>query len=129
MLHKTETAALRIYIGESHYGRGMPVYEDILYRARQRGMAGATVFKTDVGFGHAELKTGSSHFSGRVSDDVPVIIEIIDEADKLESFAQDARQLLGRRGLMVLFPVRVLHYGEGTADGEAAQNLLPNPQT
>ncbi|HRJ66841.1 MAG TPA: DUF190 domain-containing protein [Alphaproteobacteria bacterium] len=127
MLHKTETAALRIYIGESHYGRGMPVYEDILYRARQRGMAGATVFKTDVGFGHTEPKAGSSHFSGRVSDDVPVIIEIIDGVHKLESFAQEARQLLGWRGLMALFPVRVLHYGEDTADGDAARNLPPNP--
>lgn len=126
MLYKTETAALRIYIGESHYGRGMPVYEDILYRARQRGMAGATVFKTDIGFGHAELKTGSSHFSGRVSDDVPVIIEIIDEVDKLESFAQEARQLLGRRGLMALFPVRVLHYGEAAPEGKAPQGVPPD---
>lgn len=106
---------LRIYIGESHYGHGMPLYEDILYRARQYELAGATVFKTVIGFGHAELRGQSARFSGRVSDDIPMVIEIVDDCDKLRVFAQEIRPLLGRRGLMTLQLVDILHYGDKSA--------------
>lgn len=111
--HAAQTnGILRIYIGEGYYGNGMPLYEDILYRARQRELAGATVFKTLIGFGQVELRGQSAKSSGRVSADTPMVIEIIDACDKLRAFAQDIRPLMAYRGLMTLQPLDILHYGD-----------------
>jgi PII-like signaling protein len=104
---------LRLYIGESHFvSAGMPVYEDLLYRAREQGLAGATIIKSGLGFGQAELKPSSSGHKYRISDDAPVIIEIVDDAQKIDSFIPIAQKLMSKHGLMTRHSAEVVHYGE-----------------
>ena len=75
---------LRIFVGESDKTGNIPVYEKIVLEARKAGMAGATVFKGIMGFG------GSSRIHTtkilRLSEDLPLIIEIVDEVSKIEAF-------------------------------------------
>lgn len=114
-MHTEENAGvLRIYIGESHYHKNVPVYEAIVYRARERQLAGATVFKSGLGFGGAELKPAQGHHPYRVSDDAPAIIEIVDKETRLRDFLPVVREMLGNRGLVTLHVVAVLHYGGAT---------------
>ncbi len=80
-----EAKLLRIFIGESDLSHHVPVYEKIVVEARKFGLAGATVFKGIMGFG------GTSRFIHtakilRLSEDLPLIIEIVDEEEKIEKF-------------------------------------------
>lgn len=106
-----KAAVLRIYIGESHYYKQMPVYEDILYRARERRLAGATVQRSWLGFGKTELQPEKHLHEFRISDDVPVIVEIVDTEERVLNFLAEVRMLLGSRGLVTLGHVQVMHYG------------------
>lgn len=75
---------LRIFIGESDQHEGMPLYEWIVRMARESGLAGATVLRGIEGFGaHSRLHTAKIL---RLSSDLPIVIEIIDTADKIEKF-------------------------------------------
>lgn len=104
---------LRMYIGESHFvSAGIPVYEDILYRAREQGLAGATIIKSGLGFGQAELKPSDRSHKYRISDDIPVIIEIVDDKEKIDSFILIAQKLMGHHGLITRHIAEVVHYGE-----------------
>lgn len=107
----SEVTALKIFIGEGHYTAGVPVYETLLYRAREMGLAGATVYKTDIGYGQKELDVSAESHKYKVSDDVPVVIEIIDDIARLKPFIAVAREIVGARGLMITYPVHVIHYG------------------
>jgi PII-like signaling protein len=75
---------LRIFIGENDKHHHIPVYEQIVIEARKAGLAGATVFKGIMGFGG----TSRIHTSKilRLSEDLPLIIEIVDEENKIEHF-------------------------------------------
>ncbi|MCF4114354.1 MULTISPECIES: DUF190 domain-containing protein [Dethiosulfovibrio] len=80
-----EWERFRIYIGESDYRNGRPLYRYLLEEARRRGLAGATVFKGLAGFG-----AGSKiHFAEvlRLSEDLPIVIDIVDTPEKLDDFA------------------------------------------
>ncbi len=75
---------LRIIIGESSRHDGMPLYEWIVISAREHGVAGATVVRGMMGYGAtSRIKTASIL---RLSEDLPVVIEMIDTKEKLESF-------------------------------------------
>ncbi|HJQ24768.1 MAG TPA: DUF190 domain-containing protein [Blastocatellia bacterium] len=75
---------LRIFIGESDKHEGRPLYEWIVLRARQEGLAGATVLRGMMGFGaHSRIHTFKIE---RLSEDLPMIIEIVDRREKLEQF-------------------------------------------
>lgn len=75
---------LRIFVGESDKSGTIPVYEKIVIEARKSGLAGATVFRGIMGFG------GSSRIHTtkilRLSEDLPLIVEIVDEVTKIEEF-------------------------------------------
>ena len=104
---------LRIYLGERHFvSGGMPLYEDILYRAREKGLAGATVLKSGLGYGQVELKPSAEGHKYRVSTDTPVVIEIVDGAEKIDEFIPIAQKLLGKYGLITRHSSEVIHYGE-----------------
>jgi len=75
---------LRIFIGESDKYHGKPVYEEIVLKARESGLAGATVIKGIMGFG-ANSKIHTSKLL-TLSEDLPLIIEIVDTLEKIESF-------------------------------------------
>jgi hypothetical protein len=79
-----EAELLRIFIGESDHYEGKPLYEVIVNEARRRGMAGATVLKGMIGFGaHSRMHTAKIL---RLSEDLPIVVEIVDRTDRIEAF-------------------------------------------
>jgi len=77
---------LRIIIGESSRHQGLPLYEWIVVKARECGIAGATVVRGMMGYGaNSRIKTTSIL---RLSEDLPVIIEMIDTKEMLEGFLE-----------------------------------------
>ena len=102
---------LRIFIGESDRRDGEPMYEAILQLLRRRGMAGATVVRGIAGFGRSSVV----HTAGllRMSADLPIIIEVVDTADRLEPVIVELDSLI-EEGLMTLERVEVhLYRGRG----------------
>jgi PII-like signaling protein len=103
----SEALLLRIFIGESDKINGRPLYEAIVEEARQRGMAGATVLRGFLGYG-ANSRIHTSRVL-RLSEDLPVVIEIADEKDKIESFLPRLDEII-EEGLVTLEKVRVIVY-------------------
>ncbi len=79
-----EAKLLRIFVGDSDKIGSIPVYEKIVLEAKQRGLAGATVFKGFMGFGQSSRLHTSKIL--RLSEDLPIIIEIVDELEKIDKF-------------------------------------------
>ena len=77
-----EGVLLRIFIGESDTLKGKPLYEAILFKAKELGFAGVTVLKGIMGFG-AHSRIHASKIL-RLSEDLPIIIEIVDREEKIE---------------------------------------------
>ena len=80
-----EGTLLRIFIGETDKVQGKPLYEWIVLQAREQGMAGATVLRGMMGFGANSRKIQTFRFD-TLSEDLPIVIEIVDTQDKLEQF-------------------------------------------
>jgi PII-like signaling protein len=79
-----EGCLLRIFIGEADRRGGKPLYEWLVLKAREEGLAGATVLRGVMGFGaHSRLHTFKIE---RLSEDLPIVVEIVDTRDKLEAF-------------------------------------------
>jgi len=76
---------LRIFIGESDKHRGQPLYEWIVSQARAEGLAGATVLRGIMGFG-ANSRTIHTFKIERLSEDLPIVVEIVDTRENLERF-------------------------------------------
>ena len=104
-----EGVMLRIFIGESdrEKGRDRPLYEAIVYRAREAHLAGATVLKGPMGFGrHSRLHTAKLL---DLSTDLPIVIEIVDAEDKVRAFLPVVDELV-TEGLVTLEGVRIIKY-------------------
>jgi PII-like signaling protein len=107
---------LRIYIGESDRWHGRPLYSAIVLAAREAGLAGATVMRGVEGFGaHSRVHTAKVL---RLSEDLPLLIEIVDQEDRIRAFLPMCDQMIGE-GLITLERVEVLKYspGEKRSDG------------
>lgn len=108
---------LRIFIGESDRFHHQPLYEAIVMKAREMGMAGATVFRGAMGFG------ASSHLHTakilRLSMDLPVLIEIVDAPEKIAGFLPFLDEVI-KDGLVTIEQVRVVKYHGGVAKNEGA---------
>jgi uncharacterized protein len=102
-----EASLLRIFIGESDKAGGRPLYEVIVEEARKRGLAGSTVLRGFLGFG-ANSRIHTSKVL-RLSEDLPVVIEIVDAEEKIESFLPDLDRMIGE-GMITLEKVRVIAY-------------------
>src|SRR5215472_7486447 len=102
-----DAVLLRIFIGESDRHRHQPLYEAIVLKAREMQLAGATVLRGPMGFG------ASSHLHTakilRLSMDLPVVIEIVDSEQKINSFLPTLDAMMGG-GMVTLEKVKVLHY-------------------
>lgn len=100
-------ALLRIFIGESDKHDGRPLYEWLVHRARERGLAGATVTRGLMGFGaHSRLHTAKIL---RLSEDLPIVVELVDEAGKIEAFLAEVEGSIGE-GLATVERVNVRFY-------------------
>lgn len=100
---------LRIFIGESDRapGHDRPLYEEIVRRAREAHLAGATVLRGPMGFGrHSRMHTAKLL---ELSTDLPVVIEIVDAEDKINAFLPTVDELV-TEGLATLETVRILRY-------------------
>jgi len=98
---------LRIFIGEDDKHQGVALYEWIVRRAREQGLAGATVLRGLEGFGaHSRLHTAKIL---RLSTDLPIVIEIVDTEDKIEAFLPTIDDAIGE-GLATLEKVEVRFY-------------------
>lgn len=98
---------LRVFVGESDSSRGKPLYEVIVERAREQGLAGATVVRGIEGYGAASRVHTSRIL--RLSEDLPVVVEIVDRADRIDAFLPLLDELV-EEGLVTLEPVHVIAY-------------------
>ena len=98
---------LRIFVGESDKQGHIPLYEMIVLKAREAGLAGATVIRGVMGFGrHSVMHTAKIL---RLSEDLPMIVEIIDSLEKIEAFLPALKTMV-TDGLVTLEKVKVIHY-------------------
>ena len=102
-----EAVLLRIFIGESDRWHHQPLYEAIVLKAREMHLAGATVLRGPMGFG----KSSRMHTAKilRLSMDLPLIIEIVDSEETIQSFLPVLDEMMGG-GLVTLEKVKCLHY-------------------
>lgn len=101
---------LRIFIGESDKHEGMPLFEWIVKRAREEGLAGATVLRGMEGFGaHSRIHTTKLL---RLSEDLPIVIEIVDTQEKIEPFLNSIESAISE-GLATLEKVQIRFYRSG----------------
>jgi PII-like signaling protein len=103
----SEAVLLRIFIGESDRWEHKPLYEAIVLAAREAHLAGATVLRGPMGFG----KCSRLHTSKilRLSEDLPLVIEIVDSEGNINAFLPTLEKMMGG-GLVTLEKVKVLHY-------------------
>ena len=105
-----EGCLLRIFIGESDKHGGKPLYEWIVVRAREEGLAGATVLRGIMGFGaNSHIHTAKIL---RLSEDMPIVVEIVDTRAKLEAFLDGIEGAIGA-GLATLEKAEVRFYRSG----------------
>ena len=99
---------LRIFFGEQDRFEGSPLYEAIVLKAREMHLAGATVLRGPMGFGHSSrLHTAKVM---RLSFDLPIVIEIVDTEAKINEFLPTLDRMMAS-GLITLEKVQVLQYG------------------
>ena len=113
MSTSVQSYLLRIFIGESDRSDGQPLYEWLVKQAKARGMAGATVLRGMMGFG-AHTKTIHTFKIERLSEDLPIIIEIVDSKDKIEDFLSFAESSIHRGILATVERVEVRVYRGGS---------------
>jgi uncharacterized protein len=102
-----QASLLRVFVGESDKHGHIPLYEAIVLKARETGLAGATVLRGSMGFGrHSVMHTAKIL---RLSEDLPIIIEIVDSKEKIEAFLPILDPMVPE-GLVTLEEIRVVHY-------------------
>jgi PII-like signaling protein len=99
---------LRIFIGENDRDDGRPLYESIVLRAREMQIAGATVLRGAMGFGQSSRLHTTKIL--RLSEDLPLVIEIVDSEDKINAFLPVLDAIM-TSGLITLEKVQVVQYG------------------
>jgi uncharacterized protein len=108
-MHIPEQAVLlRIFIGENDRCQGRPLYEAIVLKAREAHLAGATVLRGPMGFGHSSRLHTAKIL--RLSEDLPLVIEIVDTEAKINAFLPELEKMMGS-GLVTLEKVQVIRYG------------------
>ncbi len=115
MLIPQQATRLRIYIGEDVLQGSRPLFEIIVEQARRQGLAGATVLRGISGYGaNSRIKTSKILM---LSEDLPVVVEIVDAQDKIERFLLYVDETIGE-GLVTMEQVRVVFYRHSGAGGK-----------
>lgn len=99
---------LRIFIGEDDRDDGRPLYESIVLKSREMQLAGATVLRGGMGFGQSSRLHTTKIL--RLSEDLPLIVEIVDSEEKINAFLPVLEGIMSS-GLVTLEKVQVLQYG------------------
>lgn len=103
-----DAVLLRVFIGESDRHDGRPLYEAIVLKARELGVAGATVLRGAMGYGRSSRIHTTKIL--RLSEDLPLVIEIVDSEDRIRAFLPTLDAMMGS-GLVTLEKMQVLQYG------------------
>jgi PII-like signaling protein len=109
-----QAVLLRIFIGEDDRDDGHPLYESIVLKAREMHLAGATVLRGGMGFGHSSRLHTAKIL--RLSEDLPIVIELVDSEDKINAFLPVLETIMSS-GLVTLEKVQVLQYGTDFSGG------------
>jgi uncharacterized protein len=107
-----EAVLLRIFVGENHRYHHHPLYEAIVLKAREMGLAGATVLRGPMGFGKSSRLHVAKPF--KVSTDLPIVIELVDSEEKIEAFLPALDSMIDS-GLVTLESAEVLDYRQDPA--------------
>jgi len=106
----SQCSLLRIFVGEDDRADSHPLYEALVLKAREMHLAGATVLRGALGFGRSSRLHTAKIL--RLSEDLPIVVEIIDTETRLRQFLAVAEPMLAS-SLVTLEKVEVLRYGEG----------------
>jgi PII-like signaling protein len=104
-----DAVLLRIFIGEQDKFHGKPLYETIVIKAREAHLAGATVLRGSMGFGHSSRLHTAKIL--RLSEDLPLVIEIVDAEEKINAFLPVLDTMMGS-GLVTMEKVKIVQYGK-----------------
>ena len=104
-----DAVLLRIFLGENDRHGHQPLYEAIVLKAREMHLGGATVLRGPMGFGHSSRLHTAKIL--RLSEDLPIVVEIVDSEAKIEAFLPILDTMIGS-GLVTLEKVTVLQYGK-----------------
>jgi len=104
-----DAVLLRIFFGEDDRFEHQPLYEAIVQKAREQHLAGATVLRGPMGFGHSSRLHTAKIL--RLSFDLPIVVEIVDTEAKINEFLPLLDSMMAS-GLITLEKVQVLQYGE-----------------
>jgi uncharacterized protein len=105
----SEATLLRIFMGEDERGKGRPLYETIVLMARKAGLAGATVLRGPLGYGKSRILHTAKIL--RLSMDLPLVVEIVDEEAKIQLFLPQLEPF-ATKCLITLGKVTVLNRSE-----------------
>lgn len=108
MQPEQDATLLRLFIGERDRHGHKPLYEAIVLKAREQGLAGATLLRGSLGYGASTVMHTAKLLE--ISDDLPMVVEIIDSEEKIQGFLPVLDELMSS-GLVTLEKVRVLQYG------------------
>jgi len=98
---------MRIYVGEEDVWEHRPLYEALVFKAREEGLAGATVFRSPMGFGaNSRIHTAKIL---NLSTDLPVVVELVDSPEKIQAFQPKLSEMI-KGGMVTLEDVKVIHY-------------------
>src|SRR5690242_12436318 len=103
-----DAVLLRIFIGEDDRSGHRPLYEAIVLKAREQQLAGATVLRGPMGFGHSSRLHTAKIL--RLSEDLPFVVEIVDSEERINAFLPILDKMMGS-GLVTMEKVQVLQYG------------------
>jgi len=102
---------LRVFVGESDRWEGRPLHEAIVLRARERGLAGATVLRGLAGFGaHSRIHTAAVL---RLSEGLPMVVEIADTPERIAAFLPELDGMV-REGMVTVEDVHIVAYRAGS---------------
>ena len=103
-----EGQLLRVFIGESDKWDGKPLYEAIIFKAREMGLAGATMLRGLMGYGAASRIHTAKIL--RLSEDLPVVVEIVDSPEKISALLPEIERMAEGGLLVTLEKVQVIQY-------------------
>lgn len=103
-----DAVLLRIFFGEDDRFKNQPLHEAIVLKAREMHLGGATVLRGHIGFGHSSRIHTSKIL--RLSQDLPVVVEIVDSKEKIDVFVPVLDEMM-TSGLVTMEKVQVLQYG------------------
>ena len=100
-----EASLLRLYSNASEKWHGVPLYRSVVEAARHRKLAGASVFPVELGYGaHRQLHDVASEYS---SFDIPIVVEVVDAAERVMRSCFEDLETMMREGLIVVSPAQV----------------------